>query len=853
MQPSRSVPVVFAALVTMFLGCKSGDGAQPAAQPPVAPSTGPSSSQKIASDVAAGKLDRDTANLYLLYALYDRADLPAEYLGNDAEAEPPHGSAVFAEIASRWGVMSAELRAKMLPFRKRPTDPSSIWAKAGVAASTVGTASMLETKGGAPPPQYAWNEVPDPKGHAHFFYPVPQGSSATEKLVGALDAANAWDTMGAALHGHEPCSDDVLVDFPEVGKGDIGPDGKLDVYVARGLVQWPRPGSTPLGETAIAHFDMFSFASGCPNPGFVLIDADRFSARAGDGPSTVVHEIFHAFQGSYPGNPDDASRWLQEATAVWSEDLVFPTVDREQAYLRVGTYMSPWTHAPTGQIDDYVYPKDQTTTAIASQYGAYLFFFYLTREKGYSPRMIGDIWSAIEPGRTTALQAVAKVVPEYPKLFDELIQWNVNRDELRKHLDHGEFFSLDRLGIENLADRTKTLSLGGKAEDTMDGSLAHGMADYLRYTIDRSVPVGKVKIDLSALAANRSVHLHALVRTPGAAPNGKIIDLTDLPEKVFCSDRPDENVESLLFFFTNVGTGADADAPVVDVPIRLDATPCSDDKAKFSYEASTSHRIVSAADPAPATWTGGYDYHVKLDSVWDVTFVSKDADSVVYQFSSTNAWTVSGGGSDVYSYDSASGGFSFHHLTKANESIALGAVEVSHNPPQAGEYWAPGSGKGLEGTITISKDGTYTIDWTPTPLVLAQTWSLHDEATCTSGTASMSIDDQTWDPKLPGVHEESVSCDGTKSATDDVTPRTIVQMTSVGADFPTYGKLVGGAIDTTVSASLPNDCLDRDLQFATDIGTEVGPTAGPYTKTVGTVECAGTYSVHVQFTPPILP
>ena len=96
--------------------------------------------------------------------------------------------------------------------------------------------------------------------------------------------------------------------------------------------------------------------------------------------AAVTHEFMHLIQYAFDvaGSCDVEYRWLAEATATWAEDYVYPSGQTE--HREAATYVTD-TWRPLRDTGDRY--------GGGRKYGAYVFFFYLTRQHG--PEVIRTI------------------------------------------------------------------------------------------------------------------------------------------------------------------------------------------------------------------------------------------------------------------------------------------------------------------------------------------------------------------------------------------------------------------------------------------------------------------------------
>ena len=162
-------------------------------------------------------------------------------------------------------------------------------------------------------------------------------------------------------------------------------DGLIDVYLLN------------LGDDDIYGYCDSNF-TGSTVPAYCAVDND-FS-RSEFGPSSVpvnslrvtaAHEFFHAVQFAYDADDDS---WFLEGTAVWMEDVVYPSINDYLQYLPVSQLRRPLQSA------DYA--------GGVAVYGTVIFWKYLS-ERFRDVNIIRKIWEAAA-GPRNGIQAVAAVL-----------------------------------------------------------------------------------------------------------------------------------------------------------------------------------------------------------------------------------------------------------------------------------------------------------------------------------------------------------------------------------------------------------------------------------------------------------
>jgi len=188
-----------------------------------------------------------------------------------------------------------------------------------------------------------------------------------------------WDDEIGKLGFRKPISDQ---NEPSFGT-DSNPDAKIDVYLA------------DVGDDGIYGY-VTSDSGGAQQAPYIVLDNDFSEFAAGPQYSlkvTVAHEFFHAIQYAYDATE---TAWFTEGTAVWIEDIVYPTINDYLQYLTYSQIARPLQSA--------------NTTGGLERYGAVTFWKYLT--EGYSSNsLIRSIWTAADyPRNKNAITATRDVL-----------------------------------------------------------------------------------------------------------------------------------------------------------------------------------------------------------------------------------------------------------------------------------------------------------------------------------------------------------------------------------------------------------------------------------------------------------
>ncbi len=391
------------------------------------------SSGLIDAAVKHGKLDRNTALLYNVYAEFGDARLPSRYRGYSQRAVDNHA---LDQVALRFHELSATERHALMPFlippyyqgswaspasrvktaaQRRPsasrygshrivsavfrryensTASSPGWRSAVTGASMwhayVAPASETVTDTGAGMPacvqatQKECASAPDWKyiggKHTKVWYRRSKDKGKATQLL--IDIEGRIRPRLCALMGRAPMSD--------LGRPYNGGDGRLDVALV---------GSLPKGTLGLTVPYVFSpYTVMRLSPVFIELNRDLDITSLRDDMS---HEFMHALQWTYDTKgwlPTDYS-WLMESTATWSIDYVY--------------HGDNWEHTdPNDKAAEFLNnpgipleAKDLPGETDEHSYAAYLFFLYLA--DGFSPNWIPAVWEATEHA-PNSIQAVQK-------------------------------------------------------------------------------------------------------------------------------------------------------------------------------------------------------------------------------------------------------------------------------------------------------------------------------------------------------------------------------------------------------------------------------------------------------------
>jgi hypothetical protein len=337
--------------------------------------TGQTSDELIAAALESGTIDALTALKYKVFAQYSDPRLPEEFQGT---ADLNRDNHILDELQAQFQDLPEDVQKELLPFLAPPIYKGS-WAdpatRGGVGSAPSAPGEGSNQSGYSPPcneiDNEHWEFVSAMHSPVRFWWlkDFPESKAAVDRFMTAMDD-DVWPKL-TALMGRSP--------LPDGGFTCNGGSPDLDIYV------------TPLVERSSAPA---SFPGCKETPAYMLLNP-------GVSDATLAHEFFHDIQWGYntsvscmyPGN----YTWLAEATASWSQNYVYPNSNEEHGYV-------PWffSSGTKGTSPTLELKND------SHEYGAHLFFFYLTNHFG-QPDIVKNTWDYTTA--MSSLEAVDKAIP----------------------------------------------------------------------------------------------------------------------------------------------------------------------------------------------------------------------------------------------------------------------------------------------------------------------------------------------------------------------------------------------------------------------------------------------------------
>ena len=333
--------------------------------------SGKNSYELIDNDIIAGLLTAEQGLVYKVYALFSDAELPSKYIGN--KTLPPDADMVMQDVIVQVDSLSEESILALTPFFIPPNDPLSWYYHPHLGGSK--TAHLM----GADAP--SWVSIPAVGGKIRVFYWSDNADDAAKAATIAAEFDSRIWTL-TNLMNQEP--------IPNV-------DGATDLYLWDSYLKND-------GSVVSLTDEGVTVPRVCAQTGVVIYLNDQRpigTLNSSGMIQTATHEFMHALQDALPLNKCKPSyKWLMEATAMWSEDHIYPLAKSEHPYAKY------YLKRPSVRLDD---------TDDLHHYGAYLLFYYLTHTVDPSAQVVAQTWqNCIDTENTYQAidDAVNQIVPE---------------------------------------------------------------------------------------------------------------------------------------------------------------------------------------------------------------------------------------------------------------------------------------------------------------------------------------------------------------------------------------------------------------------------------------------------------
>lgn len=435
-----------------------------------------------------GLLNSDRALVYKLMATLRQPGLPAVFRGDGGRTD---ATAAMAEARRRLPRMSPALRRKLRPLLLPP-----MYRRAAAARK----ARTPRAKAAAFDPCKArvseWRSVKATGIPVRVWWHGDRRDERdARRIAGALER-EIWPKLTSLLG--KPLSD--------AHKLCSGVDAAVDVYLE------------PLGSTRDGAASTFGTSCG-RSPSWVLLHP-----RAPGG--VIAHEFMHVLQFAHARSaPCEDWSYLNDATATWAEDYVYPHGQTEHHRPYLELLADP--HVVFGYGDGYP---------------GWVFFKSVT-QAAKSPSSIATLYALAANNRPLA--ALDGALPGgLSKQWPLFARTGWNRPLPSALVE--SFFSWDRLPLAPPGARRAAALPEG--QDTLRSSVDVAMPGLGRQYVDVDLGDPRARrvtfVDPSAQGIDPGLHADAFIRT--ADGSWRHEDWTGLAEKQFCRDEAGQDVRQVI-------------------------------------------------------------------------------------------------------------------------------------------------------------------------------------------------------------------------------------------------------------------------------------------------------------------
>lgn len=473
---------------------------------------------QIDEEVATGEISRERGLIYKVYADVGDPALPDRFGPAPATLDRAAG---IAEAAHRWNQLTSRTKRALAPLF---TPPAYATLDDQPRQHRRGQATCLNQND--PPVDYAtWASIdtdhfrfwyytvnPDPR-----FNPPPSVSKAGAEQLAAI-AEHVYDLETSLWR--KPLSD--------AGVACSGGDGRIDVY----LVKW--------SASNIAQVRPHP-PGAVRRPGWAYV-----SPGADDLRDVFAHEFAHLIQLAYD-HPDSPRRWieygwLEEASATWAIDYVYPGDDYEHQF---DQYFTRAGHKdPLGECIE---------TRCGNGYRDWVYFYFLTQHLG-DPGVMTRIWELTETKSSVAAVNLA-LGGKFGELFAEFALRGLNRENYDDFRAWDGFLPGIPFGAESVPYTEVDLEGSSRHTWRLPGASTGRFLEPRSYKTDQYAftdpDVRRVVLRDFGYRGDPASGVRIKAWYKLADGSRVTEDWTDLNRMEFCRDRADEDIQQLVLFYVH--------------------------------------------------------------------------------------------------------------------------------------------------------------------------------------------------------------------------------------------------------------------------------------------------------------
>lgn len=477
----------------------------------------PTSYELIDDALAKGTIDAESAHKFRVFAGFGDPRLPAAYKGDDSRisAMPPSVMRVGRFLKT----FSAQTRAELEPFFKRPDEPGSWYELA-----TIRSGKDETTSEGGPSEE-----------SSDLIHSESQSTPNWDNIPAANGLVTVWvDVQGPRdlVKAHQIATAITNLIWPKLTRLFWGPVN--DARLGPGFYVYLLAEDAPVRPVAWSGVSMpLDPANECVNsPRYIVLD-NRYPVG---GPRTqgMVQGIANLLTESIVlgrhllGGQCDKYDWIRDATNKWAEHFVYPDAQSEQRYA----------------VDFLEHPEKSLDAISGSRsVGAYLFPFYLQLQR--AELAMPAMWLQFElkeplDGIDAGLRSAGKKLED---VFPEFAADNWNRGFV------GDYWPIDKLAhsAKNADSIVVTLPSTGTYEKKLALGMPYLSAMNYYFTFDPTVQTVTFENTLRPVTHAR---VWAIEKLKGTWQQP--YDFSPKDGKTWCRAAPGQELDELVLVFTNV-------------------------------------------------------------------------------------------------------------------------------------------------------------------------------------------------------------------------------------------------------------------------------------------------------------
>ena len=526
--------------------------------------------ERIDDAVTAGRITAHQGLVYKVLLMHDQSKVPAEFQGSlNAPRVGNEGSSGFIrEAVDGFSEMNQAEQDMVLPFLMPPA-----YRDAGKHDRTIESFGALDGDVPAPLPATNWAYTDSPVTNIRVWY--AQDNSADQELAQLVKTIMSEEIVRKELNlMNKELMSDVGRHYSLDARGNKiywgnGGDGKFDIYLSP-LASENYASAFPYPVERVPNI-------GCQaRPSYMVVNTRRdWTGKMNMLRGSLAHEFFHAIQFSY--NRKGACQEydpIDEGTATWAEDYVFPKGNSEHEYFR--------------------FFENGDMSLIGGTYGTWTFFYFMTHTYGT------DLIRALHAGMQSSgpYDALNSVLPGgFKKQWPEFVRLNWNHHPLEgdSFTDWDGFDWVpgrgapdERLHIPPIDTETVAIKENGSYQFKMSLDLAPLTRTYYRFEFTTDSNVHSVSIENPLAYMQDYGSFRVMVRYADSR-KWKVEDWIDGGEdREICLDKKDERIEEVVLMYSNFRHEADAPRIQLEPSLRATNLGCNEyvGRAKTTVEIS---------------------------------------------------------------------------------------------------------------------------------------------------------------------------------------------------------------------------------------------------------------------------